>query len=37
MLIGLKQPLNAGDTIALTLTFESGATIELNAVEVRQP
>lgn len=37
MLIGLHQALNAGDTIALTLTFESGLTVELDAVEVRQP
>lgn len=37
MLIGLHQPLNEGDTIALTLTFESGVTVNLDAVEVRQP
>lgn len=37
MLIGLTEALNEGDTIALTLTFESGLTVELEAVEVRQP
>ncbi|HMM41227.1 MAG TPA: copper chaperone PCu(A)C [Thermomicrobiales bacterium] len=37
MLIGLNQELNEGDTIALTLTFESGLTVNLDAVEVRQP
>ncbi len=37
MLIGLTEALSEGDSIALTLTFESGLTVELDAVEVRQP
>lgn len=34
MLIGLTAPLAAGDTVELTLTFESGATVTVTA-EVR--
>lgn len=36
MLIDLKQPLKAGDTVALTLTFEDGSTKEVSA-PVRHP
>ena len=36
MLIGLKQDLNAGDTFPVTLQFQSGKTLIVEA-EVRQP
>ncbi len=36
MLLGVKEPLVAGDTVALTLTFESSPPLELTA-SVGQP
>ena len=36
MLMGVMEPLTAGDTVALTLTFESSPPLELTA-SVRQP
>jgi len=36
MLLGVKEPLVAGDTVTLTLTFESSPPLELTAT-VRQP
>jgi len=37
MLVGLTTPLVAGDTIMLTLTFDSGATLEVEAVVSLEP
>jgi copper(I)-binding protein len=36
MLMGVKEPLTAGDTVALTLTFESSPPLEITAT-VGQP
>ena len=36
MLLGVKEPLVAGDTVALTLTFETSAPVEVTA-SVGQP
>ncbi|MEZ4641694.1 MAG: copper chaperone PCu(A)C [Chloroflexota bacterium] len=37
MLMGLTAPLVAGDTIMLTLTFDSGATLEVEAMVSLEP
>lgn len=37
MLIGLSAPLVAGDTILLTLTFDSGARLEVEAIVSLEP
>jgi copper(I)-binding protein len=31
MLIGLKKPLKVGETVAVTLSFEDGTTLDINA------
>ena len=36
MLLGVKEPLVAGDTVALTLTFEAAPAVEVTAT-VGQP
>jgi copper(I)-binding protein len=36
MLLGVEEPLVAGDTVALTLTFESSSPVEVTAT-VGQP
>jgi copper(I)-binding protein len=36
MLLGVKEPLVAGDTVALTLTFEASPAVEVTAT-VGQP